>query len=173
MHLLIMFLKFNSTSVTQICLRLLIIQNHVSKHYVIIFRYDGNSKFCLVCISSMKSSSWIIRFCDDFNNSDDWRRGGYWMNPSLRVWSWLNILISSYCISRGCSEVSCWVDSLTMCCSSCHHSCVWEVSKTVSNDWIPVVNAWSMEHESRTILLLCFLENTFFMLWMLKNNILL
>ncbi len=138
---------------------------------MIVFGHDRYSKVRLSFVSSMESLSWILWFCNDFNDSDNSGILANRMVPSWGSYSRLCWISSSGCIPRGCSIVSGWIYPCSICRSGCHHSCVRQISQSVSYNWIPIVDSWPVKHKSRAKLFLCFLEDSLFVVWMIKHNI--
>lgn len=84
---------------------------------------------------------------------------------------WSYVSSSSSCVPRCSSKISSSVYARPVGSSCSHHACVREVPKPISNDGIPVVDATSMEKESRSMLLFHLLESSFFVGWMIKDDV--
>lgn len=138
---------------------------------MVVFRHDRYSKVRLRFVISMESLSRVFWFGYDFNYSNDCGILTNRMIPSGSRNSGLSWIVSSTCVSVCSSIVSSWIYSCSISRSSCHHSCIRQISQSISHNRIPIINAWTVEHKSWSKFLLCLLEDSLFMIRMLKDNI--
>lgn len=119
-----------------------------------------------------KTSSTKFWLGYDFYDSNYWYVLDNRVIPLLRhCSSWIHISSPPTCISGSSLKISSCIYSFSVSCTSCHHTSVRKISKSISNDRIPVMDPTSMKQKPRSKLLLHLLKGSFLVSRVVKYNV--